>query len=82
MKTLTLKHDYQFKDVLHPNGSKTYETHNYGFITIQNPALVNLIEKLLLTGGTGFFYLKYLQEFVDDGRDSYNEIQKAVRILD
>jgi hypothetical protein len=71
-----------FKDTLHPNGSKTYETFNYGYITIYNPKLVDLIEKQLSINGGGFFYAPALQQFVNDGKDKHNEIHNAFRVLD
>jgi hypothetical protein len=74
--------EMKFNDTVHKDGSKTYETFNYGFITIRNIKLVALIETLLKTNGTGFFYVRDLQKFVDDGNDSLNEIQKAMRVLD
>ena len=37
---------YDFNDIKYEDGSKTYETLNYGYITISNPMLVDLIDKI------------------------------------
>ena len=70
-----------FNDTLHVDGSKTYQTFNYGYQTIKNPELVKLIEHALKVDGTGFYYAADLQNFVDSGKDIYNEIVKALRVL-
>lgn len=77
----TSSNTYSFKDVQHADGSKTYQTFNYGYQTIKNPELVKLIEHALKVDGTGFFYAADLQNFVDSGKDIYNEIVKALRVL-
>ena len=71
-----------FNDTLHADGSKTYETLNYGYITIENPSLVKEIENILAGNHQGWSYLPILQKFVDDGLDTRNEISKAIKILD
>ena len=69
-------------DTLHSDGSKTYETCNYGFITIKNPALVKLIEQQIRINGNGWFYMEALIKFKNSGLDIFNEIEDAMRILD
>ncbi len=71
-----------FNDTLHSDGSKTYETHNRGYITIRNPKLVQEIEKILNGNHMGWSYMPTLLRFVDNELDTYNEIQKAITILD
>ena len=72
----------KLKDTLHADGSKTYETWNYGYLTIKNPVIVKLIEKQLSINGFGWYYMDAIQKFVDEGKDIYNEFEIAIRILD
>lgn len=72
----------EFNDTLHEDGSKTYETIGFGYITILNPELVYLIEELIKTGRTGYFYVPYLERFKNLGLDIYNEFDKAMIVLD
>ena len=55
----------KLKDTLHADGSKTYETCNYGYLTIKNPELVKLIEVQISIDGFGWFYLDAIQKLVD-----------------
>lgn len=69
-------------DTLHADGSKTYDTCNYGFITIKNPEFVKLIEKQINIDGFGWYYMEAIQKFVDAGKDIYNEYENALKVLD
>ncbi|NPD44659.1 hypothetical protein [Lentimicrobium sp. S6] len=72
----------KLKDTLHANGSKTYQTCYYGFITIKNPAFVKLLDQQINLDGFGFYYVGAIQNFVDTGQDIYNEYRNVLRILD
>lgn len=72
----------KFNDTLHADGSKTYETCNYGFITIKNPNFVNLIKQQIKIDGSGWYYMDTLIRFKDSVQDIYDEFQNAMRILD
>ena len=75
-------HAPELKDTLHSDGSKTFETCNYGYITIKNPALVNLIDQQISIDGFGYYYIDPIMNFKDSGQDIYNEYENAFRILD
>lgn len=72
----------KLNDTLHTDGSKTYETCNYGYLTIKNPELVKLIEEQISIDGFGWYYVDAIQKFVDSGKDIYNEYKIALVILD
>lgn len=70
------------KDTLHSDGSKTYETLNYGFILISNPEFVKLIEKILKQNHTGWSYVPQILKYVNEGKDINKEYRKVLKILD
>lgn len=72
----------KLNDTLHDDGSKTYETCNYGYLTIKNPVLVRLIDKQISIDGFGWYYMDAIQKFVDAGEDIFNELEIALKILD
>lgn len=75
-------HPPKLNDTLHADGSKTYETCNYGYITIKNPALVIFLEQQIAIDGYGYYYIEALMKFKDSGQDIYDEIENVLRILD
>lgn len=74
--------DYMFNDILHSDGSKTYDTLHYGPIKIMNPEFIKLIEYVLSKNYRGFSYIPVILEFVESGKDINNEFENVLRILD
>jgi hypothetical protein len=70
-----------FKDVLHADGSKTYDT-CYGKITIQRPEVVSLVEQILSQSHLGYDYHLTLEGAFKTNRITFEEYQQIFRILD
>jgi hypothetical protein len=66
-----------FQDIVHADGSKTYDT-VYGMITINRPFVVDLIESFLL-GQIQKMRFNYL---LQDGSITQQEYENIIRIID
>lgn len=70
------------EDILHEDGSKSYGNINGGYITIQRPEVVMIVETILKQNKTGWWYMKDLIGLKDLNVISEEEFNQIVRILD
>jgi hypothetical protein len=67
-------------DVVHKDGSKTYQTLNYGRITIKQPELIKIIDEYCETCNQRIF--EFLQKKLDKKEYSQQLVNDVLRIID
>jgi hypothetical protein len=71
-----------FNDIVHPDGSKSYDVVGFGHIKIERPSVVQIIEDILKCGYTGYGYVPAVDEHLSKGNISQEEYGKILHILD
>jgi hypothetical protein len=68
-----------FQDILHADGSKTYDT-VYGMIKVDRPYVVQLVEDFLL--GKIKDKMVYYDIYLKNKLITFEEVEKIMRIID
>ena len=71
-----------FKDIIHEDGSKSYENVCGGYITIKRPEIVEFVERILNQNFTGWSYASTVDEAFENGFITDEEARQIYRILD
>jgi hypothetical protein len=71
-----------FNDIIHPDGSKSYDVIGRGHIHIQRPEVVDFIERILSQNFTGWAYASSVDEAFESGFITKEERRKIYQILD
>jgi len=77
-----LERESMLEDVLHADGSKTYQLGNGGSITLKNKQAVSVVENILNSGFTGWGYMPLLTGFKENGIITHEEYLDICKILD
>jgi hypothetical protein len=79
MKNFTEIQCPRFKDIIHADGSKTYDT-VYGMIKVDRPYVVQLVEDFLL--GKIKDKMVYYDIYLKNKLITFDELEKIMRIID
>jgi len=71
-----------FNDILHKDGSKSYQNIRGGYITIKRPEVVELVERILSQNFTGWAYAPSVEEALESGFITKEEATQIYFILD
>ena len=82
MKNFSVSKQPLFQDILHEDGSKSYDVVGRGYIHIKRPSVVAFIEEVLQQGHMGYSYMKVVDKAFADGKITREELADIVRILD
>jgi hypothetical protein len=79
MKNFTVTQSPIFQDIIHADGSKTYDT-VYGMIKVDRPYVVQLVEDFLL--GKIKDKMVYYDIYLKNKLITFDELEKIMRIID
>jgi hypothetical protein len=79
LKNFTVIQVPMFQDILHSDGSKTYDT-VYGKIKVDRPYVVQLVEDFLL--GKIKDKMVYYDIYLKNKLITFDEVEKIMRIID
>jgi hypothetical protein len=79
MKNFTVIQCPMFQDIIHADGSKTYDT-VYGMIKVDRPYVVQLVEDFLL--GKIKDKMVYYDIYLKNKLITFDELEKIMRIID
>ncbi len=83
MKTITFAFPTpETNDILHEDGSKSYQLFHGEYIKIDRPIVVDFIEGILNEDHAGWSYMKKIQEAYDTDFLTKGEYEKIITILD
>ena len=79
MKNFIVIQSPMFQDIIHADGSKTYDT-VYGMIKVDRPYVVQLVEDFLL--GKIKDKMVYYDIYLKNKLITFDEVEKIMRIID
>jgi len=82
MKNFSINTEPTFKDILHADGSKSYDVIGRGYITIKRPEVVKFVEDTLSGNFVGWGYMPRVDKALKDGIITKEEYKQIIQILD